>query len=295
MGGAVLATLSGCSVIPPSPAPAPLAPPTSAPLPGQSAALSLRAALDAAAPGLDAAHASLLAWALSVSDDQLAALSLPPARSTATPAASPSAAATPGASPVDALRAAADAFAAQALAGDAARPLLWASMAAWSRALAAQWPAAAAALEPARTVLDPAPQTAAEAVQSGLDAAAQAVYGLEAAAGAPGLSADEASALRAQRASWLTMRDALAEAGATASPSPAPAPPWFDLTRPTDAEAARALAARLQGDALPVLGRAFASGPADVREPLAAQLAASASGVAVWGGLMQRWPGLPLR
>lgn len=295
MGGAVLASLSGCALVPLGPPPAPLAPPTGALLDGQRAAQSLREALDAAAAsGQDAPHATLLAWALSVSDDQLAALSLPPARSPGA-SAGPAPTAAPSASPEAALSAAADAFAAQSTAADAARPLVWAAMAAWARALATHWAAATASLEPARTLLEPAAQEPAEAVQAALDAAGEAVYGLEVATGAPGLSGEETSALRRQRAQWLTLRDALTEASATASPAPTPVAPWYRVERPTDAAGARALAARLQGDALPVLGRAFAHAPSAMRPAISAQLDASASGVATWGGLMQRWPGLPLR
>lgn len=286
MGGAILASLSGCALLPPGPPPVPVAPPSGALLPGQEAILTLRAALDAGVGTAEgASHAAMLAWALSVSDDQLAALSLPPA--TASPA--PGTALTEaGLTP--ALAAAASAFAAQADAPDTARPLVWAAMAAWASALAATWAQPAAALEPARTVLTPAPQTQAEAVVAAQDAAHEAIYGLEVAAGAPGLASEEVTALRSQRAAWLTLRDALAQA----TPSPGPAAPWYRIARPTDAAAGRALAAKLQGDALPVLGRAYASAPAAVRPALAAQLAASASGLPQVGGLLQRWPGLPL-
>lgn len=286
MGGVILASLSGCALLPSGPAPVPLAPPSGGLLPGQEAALTLRAALERTVGTPDgAAHAAMLAWALSVSDDQLAALSLP--RPSASPA--PTASAPEGGLPA-ALAAAAASFEEQAGTPDAARPLMWAAMAAWAAALAANWSAPTASLEPARTVLAPAPQTEAEAVQAAQDAAYEAIYGLEVAAGAPGLTAEGMSLLRAQRAAWLTLRDALAQA----TPSPEPAAPWYQVARPADADAGRALAAKLQSDALPVLGRAYASAPAPLRPALAAQLAASASGLPQVGGLMQRWPGLPL-
>lgn len=288
VGGAILASLSGCALLPATPAPAPIAPPSGELLPGQEAALALRATLDAAIrTATPTGHAGMLAWALSVSDDQLTALSLP------RPAA-PSTSSDPTSPPVPdvgaALDVAAAAFAAQAAASTAARPLIWAAMAAWADALANAWALPTTPLEPARTLLTPAAQTETEAVQAAQDAAHEAVYGLEVAAGAPGLTPDDLTQLRQQRVTWLTLRDALD----LATPAPTPASPWYQVSRPTDADAGRALAAKLHTDALPVLGRAYAFAPLTLHPALAAQLRASATALPQLGGLMQRWPGLPL-
>lgn len=307
LGGILFASASGCAA---PPSPAPTHSPDEAWSAGKQAVATLRAALDAVA-SQDAPHAALLAWALSVSDDQFAALSLPAIPATARrivpttptgapsitpmPTSSPTPPDTPAASPVNALVTAAAAFAAESTAEAASRPLLWASMSGWALALAAQWPAANAALEPARTVLDPAPQTPAAAVQSALDAANASLYGLQVAAGAPGLAPKEKTELLNQQESWLTLRDALSEATATASPEPTPAPPWYEVARPQDPAAVHALAAKLHHDALPVIGRALAYAPAALRGALTNQIATSASVLPMWGGLMQRWPGLPLR
>jgi len=291
LGGVLAGALAGCSLVP-STAPTPATSPTGDLLPGQRATLALREALEAAAAAQqEPAQARVLAWALSVSDDHLAAISLPAASPRAT--ATPTAVATPSAA-AEALRAAATAFAAQAQVGDVARPLVWASMSAWARTLAGHLGDTQPSLEPARTLLAPAAQSAAEAIQSALGAASETIYGLEVAAGAPGLSSADAAALREQRAAWMTVRDDLTETGASASPAPTPGAPWYAVERVTDAAAARALAARLHTAALPVLGRSLAHGDAALRAALATQIDASATALVGWGGLMQRWPGLPL-
>ncbi len=291
LGGVLAAALSGCSLLPPT-TPSPASSPTRVLLPGQVAAIALRAALDAAAAtSLDAAHASVLAWALSVSDDHLMAVSLPPA--TARPTASPSAT-TSSPSPWEALRTAASAFGVQARSATTAHPLVWASMSAWAGTLAEHWADASFSLEPARALVAPAPQSPQEAVQAALDAASEAVFGLDTAAGASGLTPEETAALRSQRAAWLTLRDSLSEDAASASPRPTAGSPWYGVERVADPADARALVARLEGAALPVLGRALAHGPASAQQFLASQIEASTRAVVRWGGLMQRWPGLPL-
>ena len=42
-----------------------------------------------------------------------------------------------------------------------------------------------------------------------------------------------------------------------------------------------------------MLGRTIAHGPADLRPLLIDALGATAADVPVWGGLLERWPGLP--
>ena len=283
--------LHGCALIPPG-ADAPIAPqPAADPLPGQRALAVLRAGLDAAAATASDIERPLLAWAQGVVAEQFTAVSMGDPTASASPAPSPtSPAATPSA---DILGKAAAAFAEQSIATDAAQPHIWASMAAWARSTAAQAPAPTALREPARGVLDPPAQTAAEAVQSVLDAVAQTVWGIQTAAGTPGLAASEVDAARARITSWWALRDAI-DALATPAASPTAPPPWFDLDRPADAVAARAELARLESAALPVLGRAIAFGPESIRPALVDAVADGALAIPAWGGLLQRWPGLPI-
>lgn len=293
LGGAVLAALSGCALLRPSdaapPAPAPPAPA----LPGHEALRRLSDALEAtAAP--DEAIAGLLAWALDVTDDQFPAVSLP-GRALPTASATPQPSSSPAPSVVTAttaLRAAASVFTAQALDAATAHPLTWASMAAWASATATQFEGPSASREPARGVLRPAPQDAASATQSALDAAAQVRHGLQVVAGTPGLDDADRAALVARIGYWSTLRDALTER-ARATATPTPAAPWYAGERPDAPAPARAAAARLQTDALPVLGRSLAHADAAVRAVLVPALADVAADVPRWGGLLERWPGLP--
>ena len=227
-----------------------------------------------------------------MNDDQYAAVSL-------TPPATPHPTPRPASTPTDltllvrALQEAREAFTAQALDASTARPLVWASMGAWCAAVAAQLPEAAGAREPARGVRLPAPEEPETAAQAALDAVAATLYGLQVAAGTPGLSGEETAALRARLGFWSGLRDDLTAQIRTASATPTPAPPWYDVKAPTDVASARAMAARLQAAALPVLGRSLAHGPDDLRPLLAGALADVASDVPGWGGLLERWPGLP--
>lgn len=294
--GAALSALSGCGVTSGPAAPA-LTPDPS--VPGHAALTRLRTALDAAAAGaLTPAQADLVAWASGVNDDQHAATSLAIPSATPVPSASLSATAGPAdpGPPLtgldDALGRAAEAFTAQALDAATARPLTWASMAAWCAALRTQLPDPAAAREPARSVLQPAPQTAGEAAQAALDAASAALYGLQVAAGQRGLSTEERTRLTARLRFWTNLRDALTSA-VPASASPTPAPPWFAVQSPADAADARAMAARLQASALPILGRCIAHGGEGVRAVLVRGIADVTADVPRWGGLLERWPGLP--
>ena len=292
LGGVALATLAGCGVLPEQGDPR-IAPTPDPSVPGHRALQALRDALTAAASGpLDRAQADLLAWALDVNDDQYEATSLAPP---ADPRPTPSPAATPAdlGSLTGALGTARTAFTEQALDPTTARPLVWASMAAWCVAVAAQLPDAPGAREPARGVRLPAPQEPQAAAQAALDAASAAVYGLQVAAGAPGLSEAEVGALRARLTSWTGLRDDLTAQARVASASPTPGPPWYAVPPVADASAGRALAARVQAAALPVLGRTIAPGPADLRPLLIDALGATAADVPVWGGLLERWPGLP--
>lgn len=292
LGGVAAAVLAGCGVLPEGEPPR-IAPTPDPSVPGHEALQSLRAALDAAASApLARGQADLLAWALDVNDDQYEATSL---SAPATPRPTPRSAAVPAdlAGLGATLAKAREAFTIQALDPSTARPLVWASMAAWCVAVAAHLPEAAGAREPARGVRLPAPQERAEAAQSALDAADATLHGLQVAAGAPGLAAEETAALRGRVAFWSGLRQDLTAQLRRASATPTPGPPWYAVDRPADAAAGRALAARLQASALPVLGRSLAHGPVEVRELLAGALGDVAADIPRWGGLLERWPGLP--
>ncbi|MDN5571565.1 MAG: hypothetical protein L0G22_09995 [Propionibacteriaceae bacterium] len=297
LAGAAGLALPGCALVPPA-APTLAPSPASTPLPGQSALATLRADLESATavPWPDP-HAGLLAWALGVTADQCAAVSVP----VASPGAGPSEQRpeAPDAAALSALHGAlltaGEAFSAQALAGTAAHPLLWAAMTAWTRATAAQFDDPTAHREPARSVLDAAEQAPDAALQAALDALGEAVHGIELAAGTPGLGADEVAAARARIDAWFGHRDALTDAlGPTPTPVPTPAAPWFEVPRPGEPTQARALIARVEAATMPILGRAFAFGPNATRPPLLEALADAATDVPRWGGLVERWPGLPV-
>ncbi|WP_232550141.1 hypothetical protein [Propioniciclava soli] len=296
LAGIAGVALPGCALVPAG-APRVAPSPTATPLPGQVALGTLREALASAAgtPWPDA-HAALIAWALGVTADQCVAVSLPaptPVAATATP---PAEQADPAlvAALAEALGSAATAFREQSVAASSAHPLVWAAMATWALVTADQLADPIAAREPARSVLDPAEQSPDAARQAALDACAEVSWGIEVAAGAPGLSADEMARARGRLDAWAGHADALREAlGPTPTPHVTPAQPWYELDRPADATAARALLARLEADALPVLGRSFAFGEASPRPPLLDALADAAADVPRWGGLVERWPGLP--
>lgn len=292
LGGVAFAALAGCGVLPEVGTPT-LAPTPDPSVPGHAALQALRAALDSAASAsLPRPQADLVAWALDVNDDQHRATSLAaPAGDRPTPGT--------GGSPADlgplsaGLAKAQAAFTAQALDAATARPLVWASMAAWCVAVGAHLTDPNVTREPGRGVRLPAPQEQAAAAQAALDATSAALYGLQVAAGAPGLGPDEAVALRGRLGFWSGLRDDLGAAIAQASAAPTPAPPWYDLKPPADAAAGRELAARVQATAMPVLGRALAHGPASLRPVLTGALGDIAADVPRWGGLLERWPGLP--
>lgn len=295
LAGAAAAAFGGCGLPPPGRGPTPASPPSGPALPGQQALIALRAALDAASRAtLTPAQAALVSWSIDVNDDQRRAVSLSASMASAS-------AREPAPSPADApmllasaLGGAAAAFGTQALDPRTARPVVWASMAAWATSTAAQLPAAAAAREPARGVRFPAPQDPADAAQAALDAAAATLYGLQVAAGVPGLSATDAEAIASRLGAWASLRDEVAASIRSASATPTPAPPWFQAPRPPDAVAARAMVARLQAAALPVLGRTVAHGPVALRPTLVTALGEVATDVPRWGGLVERWPGLPV-
>lgn len=296
--GAAGLLLPGCALTPPGSEPSIAPPPSADLLPGQQALLDLQHGLDAVAAAASDVERPLLAWAQGVVAEQLAAVSLGDRTPSASPPPSPtpppgSASVPPPTQAGDLLRKAATAFAGQAVAADVAQPHIWASMAAWARSTAAQLPSPGALREPARGVLDPPAQTPAEAVQSVLDTVAEVVWGIQTAAGTPGLTASELDAARARINAWWSLRDAVEELAAPMA-SPTAPPPWFDLDRPADVVAARAELARLEAAALPALGRAIAFGPESIRPALVDAVAGAALAIPAWGGLLQRWPGLPI-
>ncbi|MFV0453067.1 MAG: DUF4439 domain-containing protein [Propioniciclava sp.] len=298
LGGATTLTASACARQPngPSRMPTPLMSPSATPLPGQNALTTLVAGLDVArATAWPTAQTELIGWAGSVVRDQATEVSLPappPLPPASEASTSPDEAAVAGLT--SALRDAGDAFTAQAADPSSARPLIWASMAAWAATTADQVDDPQAPREPARSVLTPAPQDAHSAVTTSLSTADQAVYGLGVIGGSPGLTEADRAALRRRITAWMSVRDALRDA---AGPSPAPTPgaPCYDIARPVDREAARQAAAALEGAALPILGRSVAYCSADTAAVLANALSGAARSVARWGGLVERWPGLPQR
>lgn len=294
--GAAAVALTGCDALAglvPGTAPVLAAPDPS--VPAHAALIALRQRLDdAAASGLTDGQATLVAWARGVNDDQHAATSLSvPAAATPTPSSPAPDAAGPLAALATALADAEHAFARQSLDATTARPLTWASMAAWCTAARAELPEPRANREPARGVLQPAPLTADEAAQAALDATSAALYGLQVAAGYAAPGADDRDRFAERLAFWSRLRDGLDAQARRDSLTPDAAPPWFDVRRPTDATQARALAARVQADALPALGGGLLHAHDEARRVLIDALADIAVDVPRWGGLLERWPGLP--
>lgn len=318
LAGTAGIALAGCSSVPPVPGLPGTTPdaPQMPYLPGYGALFGVRKALDAAAATpLTPAQADLLSWMYGVNDDHLALLRLPAsarvqptavaspvpaAPPTSAPTASPAAPASATPAPAagwaalgTALSAAVPVLSAQALEASNARPVVWQSMAAWCGAAAASLGRADLAPEPASSLQLPAPIEAHAAAQEVADAASATLFGLQVAAGTPGWSDAELSALRDRLGFWAGLRDDLSGAFVKASASPTPAPPWYDAQASTDAAAARAEVLRLQSAALPILGRAFEYGPAEARTLLAKAITNVASDLPRWGGLLLRWPGLP--
>lgn len=294
-GGALLGTtVAGCALSPGGPTVQSLTSPSSSLLPGQTALQTLLTNLDAAHAGSwPEAHAAVIRWACSVVRDQCTAVSL--TTPTPIPPAGIQADAvddTARTALVDALGTAQATFRAQALDDSSARPLVWAAMSAWAEATVGQLAEPTALLEPARSWASPAPQGPTAALQASLDAAEQTVYGLGLIAGTPGLSDADRAELAARRVFWLGLRDTLtAEFSAPATPTPAA--PWYELDRPADTTTAHEACAQLQGKTLPILGRSIAYAPPAVRPTLVDALANTARDVPEWGGLVERWPGLP--
>lgn len=294
--GAGVLALSGCDAVAGlASAPAPLASSPDPSLPAHAALIGVRRRLDAAAAAdLTDAQAGLIAWARRLSDEQHAATSLAvPAPWSPAPASPAPDAASALAALADALAGAGAAFARHALDATTARPLTWASMAAWCAATSAELPEPRANREPARGVLLPAAQTAQEAAQDALDAASAALYGLQVAAGYAGLDAGERGHFAERLAFWAQLRDRLDAQARQDALALAPAPPWFDVRRPADRTDAYALAARAQANALPALGGGLAHAHPGSRGTLIEALAGVAVDVPRWSGLLERWPGLP--
>lgn len=300
MGGSLAAVISGCAV-PTTPEPGPsVASPSATPLAGQSALLQLVADLDVArAQSWPPGQAALIDWAAGVVRDQCIAVSLP------APSGVPSAGAAATSAEPDALAAlkaalaqARDSFRDQALDTASAHPLTWASMAAWAGATLDQVADPTAEREPARTIQSPAPQNETEAVQSSLDAADAAIYGLGVIAGTPALKATEVEDLTERGNAWRSFRNTLTLAYADSTPpptgTPTPAAPWYSVDRPTSRATAYAAVAALEGATLPVLGRSIAWGDPALLPTLVPTLISTAQDVPRWGGLLERWPGLPI-
>lgn len=286
LGGALgllgVASLGGCALVPPAGSPvAPLPVPTPDLTAAHRALLGLHArlaAVDTPPPALR--------WCLGVVDEQLAALGLTaPPPSTAPPSVKVVRAALGDATSL--LRE-------RALDPRTADPLAWASIAAWSRGAADALGRTAPQLEAARTRLSPAPATPAVALGALLTTADQVRFALEVAGGTPGLSTGRADAVRDRLRDWaLLRRDVAAALAALPEATVPPAEPVWQVQRPADPDAARALVARTEAAALPPLGRAVAAGPDAVRPALVDALVAGAAVLPAWGATLPRWPGYP--
>lgn len=299
--GVGAATLTACGLVPPgpsSPTTTPAAPAT--PDAAGAALADLHAALARAhSDEQDPARLALLAWAVDVSTEQagVVRVALPPvpARTpTATPATTPAAPAPSLEALRSALRAVVPIWRTQALDAATAQPLVWAAMGAWARSVGASLDRPGAALEARRDRLPPPVQTVAEAGLAALSASEEALYGVQTAGGAPGLSPDDLARVRGRIVFWQQLRDDLRGAlGPTPSPSPTPGPPWFLVPQPPDAAAAAALVVRLESSALPILGRSLAFGSDAVRARLTDAVGELAVDLPAWGGPLLRWPGWP--
>lgn len=291
------ATLSACALVPPAPAPRTPTPATPTPDAARSAVRDLGDALARAhADEQDPARSALLEWALDVAGEHAAAVGAAgPSWSPRPSPATPPTATPAGVGPLqDALATAVPIFRARALDAATEQPLVWAAMGAWARALSGEVGRPVAAREPRRDRLPPAVQTVAEAAQAAASAVEEALYGVQVAGGAVGLSPDDLTRIRARVVFWQQLRDDLRVAlGPSPSPSPTPGPPWFAVGQPPDAEAAAALVVRLESAALPILGRSLAFGSDAVRARLTDAVGAVAADLPTWGGPLLRWPGWP--
>lgn len=319
--GALPLSLTGCALVPPG-ASTPALTPTATPTPdaARDALVAVHEALaDAYAAEPASGRTSLLAWALEVTGEQADAVGAtvrqvtvapspavtsgpavtPIPASTAGTETTPSPAATPAPLPtldalVAALGRAATQYRVRALDPATAQPLVWATMAAWTRALAGSLAMTGAVGEARRDRLPPPVQTVAEAGEAAVRAAEQVLFGVQTAGGAPGLAPDDLDRIRARVVFWRRLRDDLRFAsGPSPSPSVTPGQAWFDLPQPVDAAAASALVARLETSALPILGRSLAFGSDPVRARLTDAVAGIAASLPTWGSPLLRWPGWP--
>lgn len=309
VAGAALAVagVCGCSLVPPDaglPGPGPR--PTRTPDAATSAFLRVHQALtDAHAAEQDAARSQLLAWALDVSSEQASAIGWPVARPTPTasaPTPAPSShgePTSPAPAPqalVMALTDAIEAYRGRVVDPATAQPLVWASMRAWASALVPSLDRPQVQFQTALDRLPPPVQTVAEAAQSATTAVAEALYAIETAGGAPGLSPDHLAWIRGRVVFWRQLRDDVQRTWQTSpstSPSPTPGPAWHHVPRPADTAAAFALVARVQGAALPILGRSLAFGTDALRSRLTDAIADLAVDQPGWGAPLARWPGWP--
>lgn len=168
--------------------------------------------------------------------------------------------------------------------------LLWASLAAFSAAMALALPAGVGTLADDGTGRTP-DLTATDAHRV-LLLAAQAVYGYEMALAAPALGDADRIALRSRLQQWQALRPTILIASPTTeltAPSVA-----YDLRPARDGAAARLIAVEIETAALPLLG-AWLAGTSSVAERRIGidALADSNSALVRFGGAALRWPGWP--
>ncbi len=283
-----LATLAGCALVDPSKDPTPLPSPSRTPSPSLDAVVEVHAAAGAALLGEWGAtqgQLDVLGWMVSVCAEQAEALDI------ALPADDP--APYLGDDPLPALRellgSARSRYVASATDPTAARPLLWASMAAWTTG-------AKTALgldEPlpgfARGRMDPAPGTPEETLTSAVSAAFETAYGLEVVAGTPGVSDRDIKALSSAAMKWRHWGIDTA----SAADLPAVPEPFYLIERPESAEAAISAAAEMITALTLHLGRAIAHAEVPQIPTLVDALNTASGQVPRWGGRADRWPGIP--
>ncbi len=168
--------------------------------------------------------------------------------------------------------------------------LLWASLAAFSAAMATWLPSGVAALGDDGTDLTP-DLTGTGAVRV-VQLADQAAYGYESALAATGLGKADTAALRSRLSQWRSLRTAVLAASPGLQPSP---PPVGYEQRPARSRAAaRQLAVRTESAALPLFGAWLAGTSSAAERRLGVDALTGCNAALVgFGGQALRWPGWP--
>jgi hypothetical protein len=180
----------------------------------------------------------------------------------------------------------------RALVAEGEVALLWASLAAFSSALASHLSVGVARLGDDTTGVTP--DLDATGRQLVLTRCREAVYGAELALAAPGLSGGERVAVERRIGAWRRLRDVVTDAE-RASGHPLPSTPvGYDVRPAGNRSAAWRLVAEIETAMQPVLGAWLAGtdDAADRRLATDALIGAARAGIA-FGGPARRWPGWP--